>query len=132
MTELKEYDEFSQGPLIFPIRGKKYAAPEISIELGFRLSGITTGQSDQDMPSLDMYKLLLGPVWDEMEADGVPLDAASRAALTTLNDFLYGRDYAIAFWETGLDPKATAALMSKQGNRAQRRSKRTATATKTP
>lgn len=133
MTELREFTEFSDGPLVFPIRGKRYVAPEVDIPTGLRLSGITTGAAEQDLPAADLYKLILGPVWDEMIADGVPLDAAMRAGLVAVNDFMYGREYAVASWEAGLDPKAATELLARtQGNRASRRSNRTGAAKRTP
>lgn len=128
---LREYTEFAE-PLRFPINGKVYTAPEVTIELGIRLNGIADGTADQDMPMLELYKLLLGPVWDEMIADGVALNAASRAGMTVMNDFLYGREYAETIWETGLDPKAAAALTAaRSGNRASRRSTSTGKARRT-
>ena len=132
MTQLREYTEFAEGPLEFPIRGKVYTAPEVGIELGLRLNGIATGETEQDLPAVELYKLLLGPVWDEMISDGVPLNAAMRAGMVAMNDFQYGREYAAATWEAGLDPKAAAELMaSQQGNRASRRSRSTGAARKT-
>ncbi|MDQ0894424.1 DUF7426 family protein [Agromyces ramosus] len=133
MTQLREYNEFADGPLEFPIGGKVYTAPEVSIPLGLRLNNIATGEAEQDLPAVELYKLLLGPVWDEMIADGVPLNAAMRAGMVAMNDFQYGREYAVATWEAGLNPKAAAELMASQhGNRASRRSKSTAAARKTP
>lgn len=131
-TEMRDYAEFSQGPLVFPIRGKRYEAPEVGIELGIRLAGMQNGTSEQDLPMLELYKLVLGPAWDQMVADGVPLDAAMRAGMVAIADRMYGREYALASWEAGLDPKAVAELMTPPGNRASRRSKSTGAARKTP
>lgn len=131
MTELKDFTDFADGPLVFPIRGKKYTAPEISIELGMRLNGITNHGDEADMESVELFKLMLGPVWDEMVSDGVPMTAAIRAGATMLADFQYGREYATAMWETGADPKAMAEYMKARGNRATRRSNSTGGATKT-
>jgi len=135
MTQLREYEEFAAGPLEFPIRGKVYTAPEVDIPTGLRLNGIATGETEQDLPTVDLYRLLLGPVWEQMLTDGVPLDAAMRAGLTAMNDFLYGREYAIASWEAGLDPKAATEILqanqAAEGNRASRRSKSTGAARKT-
>lgn len=132
MTQMREYTEFAEGPLEFPIRGKVYTAPEVGIELGLRLTRIATGEAEQDMPAVELYKLLLGPIWDEMISDGIPLNAAMRAGMVAMNDFQYGREYAIATWEAGLDPKAaTEILRQQQGNRASRRSSSTGGARKT-
>lgn len=125
MTQLREYSEFAAGPLQFPIRGRVYTAPEIDIETGVWLNDIVEGKADQDMPLTELGARLLGDVWAEMTADRVPEEAAGRVVMTVLNDHQYGREYATAFWETGLDPKALADRLTAQtGNRAQRRSKR--------
>ncbi|WP_350347262.1 hypothetical protein ABIQ69_11535 [Agromyces sp. G08B096] len=129
MTQLREYTEFSDGPLQFPIRGKVYTAPEIDIPTGMRLNGIVEGTADQDMNSVELGQLILGPVWDEMIADGVPLAAATRAVSVAMADFLYGREYAQAYWETGNDPKALEKRLAP--NRASRRSTSTGGARKT-
>ncbi|MCC2033066.1 DUF7426 family protein [Microbacterium allomyrinae] len=129
---MREYTEFADGALVFPYKGKKYAAPEIGIKLGLRLNGITNNGEEQDLDSVELFKLVLGPVWDEMIADGVPLTFATRAGATMLADFQFGRAYAEAMWETGGDPKAMTEYMKARGNRATRRSKSTGGATKTP
>lgn len=134
---LTDYNEFAEAPLEFPINGKKYVLPAIGIEDGLTLAGIITGKnkSASKMEAVELYKLLLGPLWDEMIADGVPLDAASRVGLTALADRQYGRQVAEITWETAADPKALQpylARLNSQGNRAQRRSNSTAGAKKTP
>lgn len=134
MTELKEFTEFADGPLVFPYRGKKYTAPEVTIELGARLIGITDREQEQNLELIDLVKDMLGPVYDEMVADGVPLAFLTRVGETLLCDFQFGRTYAAAFWETGGDPKAMTDHMKALGNRASRRSKSTGkgTATQSP
>lgn len=136
MTEMRDYESFANDPLVFPIRGKHYPAVEVGIDLGMRLSGITTGAAEQDMPAVDLWRLVLGDSWDQMVADGVPLDAATRAGMAAIADFQHGREYALVVWETGNDPKALtehmAAKAKAEGNRATRRSRSTASASKTP
>jgi hypothetical protein len=138
MSELREFTEFAKKPLVFPFRGKKYVQPDLTIEAGLYLGGVVTGadRSARNMKGADLWKLVCGPLWDQMIADGVPLAFATRVGLTLLADHQYGRDYAEATWEAGTDPKLLAAYMDKktaaQGNRASRRSSSTAGATKTP
>ena len=122
--ELREFTEFSDGPLVFPYKGAKYVAPEISVELGLRLNGITNHGQETELESVELFKLVLGDVWDQMAEDGVPLAFATRAGMTMVADFQYGRLYAEATWETGADPKAMTEFMAARGNRASRRSKR--------
>ena len=136
--ELSDYSKFAAGPLRFPINGKVYELPELGIEDGMVLAGIVSGKDKAalKMAGVELWKLLLGPLWDEMAKDGVPLEAATRAALTALADRQYGRDMAVITWETGSDPKALApyldARRKAQGNRATRRSNSTGGAKKTP
>lgn len=138
MTELSDYSEFAEGPLRFPINGKVYELPPIGIEDGIVLAGIVSGKNKaaQKMEGVELWKLLLGPLWDEMIADGVPLEAATRVGLTALADRQYGREMAEITWETGADPKALQPYLRKQaaaqGNRATRRSNSTGGAKKTP
>jgi hypothetical protein len=131
---LSAYEEFDEPPLEFPIGGKTYVLPEYSIPAGLKLSDIISGK-DKDGEQLAgeaLWRLLLGPLWDEMIADGVPLRAATRAGITALADYQYGREFAEATWEAGVDPKVLAAYMDQPTpNRAQRRSKSTAAATTT-
>lgn len=122
MTALKEYNEVAEAALQLPIRGKVYTLPAVDIQTGLRLNAITTQGAEPDLAAVELYKLALGPVWDEFIADDVPLNAAMRAGMVAINNFMYGRDYAAATWESGLNPQAAAEIIAKQtGNRAQRR-----------
>ncbi|MCU1408462.1 MAG: hypothetical protein JWM23_542 [Microbacteriaceae bacterium] len=138
MTELRDYSAFAEGPLVFPINGKRYELGELGIEAGITLAGIVTGKNKvaARMEGVELWKLLLGPLWDEMIEDGVPLAAATRAGLTALADHQYGRDVAEITWETGADPKVLEpyleARAAKTANRATRRSNSTGGAKKTP
>lgn len=138
MTELTDYSEFAEGPLEFPINGKRYVLPELGIEEGLELSGIFSGKDKtfRRKEGVELFKLLLGPLWDQMIADGVSLAAATRAGMTALADRQYGREMAKVAWETGADPKALEPYLQErvaaQGNRASRRSRNTGGAKKTP
>lgn len=136
MTELTDYAEFAEEPLRFPYKGKVYELPELGIEDGLILAGIISGKDKAfaKKQGVELWKTLLGPLWDEMVKDGVPLSFAVRAGLTTLADRQYGRDIAKITWETGADPKALQPYLAKQslGNRASRRSSGTGGARKTP
>ena len=138
MSELRDFTEFANKPLVFPFKGKKYVQPELTIEAGLELADVVTGKNKTwaKKSGADLWKLVCGPLWDEMIADGVPLSFATRVGLTITADHQYGRDYAEATWEAGTDPKLIAAYMNEktaaQGNRASRRSNSTGGATKTP
>jgi len=138
MTELRDYSAFAEKPLSFPINGKNYTLLPLSIDAGIELAGIVSGKDKafRKREGVELWKLLLGPLWDEMVTDGVPLDAATRAGLTALAEYQYGRDVAEATWEAGADPNRLAAYMTQkaaaQGNRASRRSNSSGGAKKTP
>lgn len=132
MTKMREFTEFYDGGLVFPYGGKEYAAPEITIEMGMRLNGITNEGQESGLSSVELVKDLLGPVYDEMVADRVPLAFLNRVFAAIVADFQYGREYANVLWETGGDPKAMAEYMKAKGNRASRRLKSTGGARKTP
>lgn len=125
MTELSDYNKFSEGPLVFPINGKKYVLPEVSIPDGLALAGAIAGKDKAAgrKSGESMWRLILGPLWDEMIADGVPLAAATRVGITALADRQYGREFANVTWETGADPKALQPYLEATAptNRAQRR-----------
>lgn len=138
MTELRSYEEFAEQPLRFPIGGKVYELPPIGIEAGLELAGAIDGSNKAfaKKKGVELWKLLLGPLWDQMVADGVPLEAATRAGMTALADHQYGRALAEATWVAGADPNLVAAYMTEnaanQGNRASRRSNSSGGAKKTP
>jgi len=138
MTELRDYSAFAEAPLSFPIMGKTYTVPPLSIPAGIALAGIISGKDKAaaKQEGVELWKMLLGPLWDQMVEDGVPLEAATRVGLTVLADHQYGRDFAEATWEAGADPNKIAAYLHEkaaaQGNRASRRSNSTAGAKKTP
>jgi hypothetical protein len=107
---LKAYEEFAQEPLAFPIGGKVYTVPPLGFTTGIRLQRVLAGEDDSlnDAPAEEGWRLVLGPVWDQMIADEVPMEAMVRAAFAAMTDFQFGREQAERVWEAGLDPKALA------------------------
>jgi hypothetical protein len=136
--ELSDFNSFALPPLAFPLGGKKYTLPRVSIPAGIILADILSGKDKRwaKKDGVELFKLVLGPLWDEMIADDVPLDFMTRCALTAIADHQYGRDVAIVTWETGADPKGLPAYLARtaaaKGNRASRRSTSTGTAKRTP
>lgn len=109
--QLKDYDECAEPPLAFPIRGKLYTPPPISISTGVALIRALAGDTELlSMESRSLWQMLLGPIYDEMVADDVPIDAVNRAGFAVLVEFQAGRDAAVKAWESGIDPEARAAL----------------------
>lgn len=102
------------GGLKLPINGKVYALPAVSAELGPRLqllmsAGVTVGlgqdlaadhlQVLDDQAESDLYRDILGPVYDEMVTDKVPWSALKHAAMTGLVDATVDRATAEQYWE---------------------------------
>lgn len=108
---LKDYEEFSAGPLVFPIGGKDYVAPAVGIDDGMVLLGVLDGtdKSLSKLKSNELFKLVLRETWEEMRDDGVPIEAAFRAGMAALADFREGRLAAQAIWESGINPESLAA-----------------------
>jgi hypothetical protein len=65
----------------------------------------------EDGKPIDINRELLGDLYDEMVADGVPYEALVLAGQTATHDFLYGREAAEAYWNSGGDPKAVAEAL---------------------
>lgn len=133
---LSAYESFANKNLIFPIGGKNYELKPVTIPNGITLQKIISGSDKKlsSQPGEELWKLVLGDLWDEFVEDGVPVEAAVRAGLTALAEYQYDRDMAEATWEAGADPKALQDYLETKlpTNRAQRRSTSTGAAKKTP
>jgi len=112
---LREYDEFAEEPLTFVVHGKEYPVPPLGYREGILLQRTLSGEDDTliDAPAEDGWKLVLGPVFDQMVADNVPSQAIARAGFAAMADFQFGREAAEKVWEGGLDPKALAESVQK-------------------
>lgn len=128
MSDFTDFNELYE-PLVLPINGKKYTIPPVSFDAGTKINGIVDGA--EKLSDEVFFRLVLGDQFDEMHTDNVPAAAITRAAQTALADFKYGRAMAETMWKTGGDPKAIQENAPKP-NRAARRSKVTAAASKTP
>lgn len=134
---LKAYEEIAPEPLAFPIGGKLYTVPPVGFQTGLRLTEmIQAGPQVQSKETAeDLWRMILGPAYEEMKADNVPGDALARAGFAALTDFQFGRDAAEAVWESGADPKALTEIMLKRAAEktppASTRSRSTASGTRT-
>lgn len=128
--------------LRLPIGGRTYTLPPISAELGPRVQALIdygidiamgnetdadeAGQVLDDVAERDLYKEVLGQVYDAMQADGVPWAALKHAAMTSIIDATRDREEAELYWERlgkpepaktpvkqPADRKATASRTSK-------------------
>lgn len=117
----EDLDELVE-PLALPIRGKTYTLPRVSLEDGIRLKSVFDGNPDPTLTDEIVNGILLGPVHQELTADGVSDEWVGRVILTAMADLKSGRVQAEIMWKTGGDPKAIGALMvSLAPNRAARR-----------
>lgn len=103
---LKAYEEFAQEPLRFPIGNKVYEVPPLGFEDGIKLHRIIDRTESAPETPEELWRIVMGDVFDEMVADKVPFLALQRAGFTAITDFQFGRAAAETVWESGLDPKA--------------------------
>lgn len=122
---LKPYEQFAAEPLAFPVGGKVYTPPVISAKTGVRLMQVLAGDLSK-LPAgrRSLWQMVLGceetcdpddapcgGVYDQMLADGAPLEALTRAGFAMLVDWqTEDRSAAERVWESGIDPEARAAL----------------------
>lgn len=113
------------GGLKLPIGGKVYSVPPVSAELGPQLQALMSSAGDMalgddpsdvdrqvldDLGELDLFRRVLGPVYDEMVADKVPWPALKHAAMTVIFDATIDRETAERYWvELGKPPAAKRA-----------------------
>lgn len=111
---MKAWEDLTSEPLTFPIGGKTYTVAPLSIDDGLLAMRILQGdEPDWDGKSaVEFYQFLMGGTWEQMRADGVSLDAATRAGVTAMTDLQSGREAAETIWEAGVDPELVAAWMA--------------------
>lgn len=110
-------------PLRLPVGDKVYEVQPIGYDDG--LSLLNVGKNDstikKNSPDKDLFKLVLGDVWDTMLADTQPYPAMFRAGTaalhyqTALVSGLSSEDSIAvgeAVWESGLSPEAVAAALT--------------------
>lgn len=99
--------------LKLPIGGKTYVLPPIGSKLGLRIvalfelgadlaRGRAPGAANEDLldddDEQDLFKQILGPVYDQMLEDNVPWPALKHAAMTAMMDVVYDRERAENYW----------------------------------
>jgi len=121
----KPLHEVFDGRLKLPGKdGKIYRVPEPDNELGLwctamMAAGLAINMGEkpgEGMPPLQLddddeealYKRLLGPVWDELSADGYGFATQRHFAQTAFFWIGIGEEAAMRFWNSGGDPKASA------------------------
>lgn len=108
-------DVLGEGTLDLPIGGKVYRVRDPDAETGIlcaRLMLDTVRAVDADDPDAlpddlantdepSFYRRVLGPVYEDMLADGVPYSRLKLAVQTAVLWIAHGRDAAETYWERG-------------------------------
>ncbi len=135
MATFQDLDEFFDDSLPLPVGGKWYRISAPDAEVGLlcqRLmhAGLAAEQGEQvDDPKLnelaavvlnddeerDLYQRVLGPVFDELRADGVSWPKIQHVGATALVWVAAGKEAAAKIWASGGTGEAPAP------NRATRR-----------
>lgn len=75
--------------------------PELEIEL------------PDDLKDKQQHEMMLGDeLIEEMSSDGVPYTYMVHAGFTLYYDFVFGRKSALAYWNSGGDPKALSQSLA--------------------
>lgn len=118
---LRAYEEIAPDPLAFPIGGKTYVVAQPGYLTGLKLQQLVAGDLDVEAEfgndAEGLWRLILGPTFEQMRKDNVPGEALARAAFTALTDYKFGRTAAEKVWETGIDPKALASAMQQMATK---------------
>lgn len=100
----KDLADFFDPDLYLPIRGKTYQIASPNADDGLRLRNIFSDPTAEftDGDEIKEMQNLLGPVWDEMKADGVDWASLCHAGRTALFHYGLGKTLAEIQWTTGL------------------------------
>jgi hypothetical protein len=119
--------------LRLPIRGRTYVVPSPSAADGLRVQRITTlaarviaggeavdTQLLDDEQEIDLYRLALGPAYEQLLADEVPWTALRHAALTAVTWIATDEATALAYWrgEVAAGPLGGLARSSSAAGRS--------------
>jgi hypothetical protein len=130
--------------LEFPIGEHTYSVPPAGIADGLAIARTLTDSAKSKLQVVDLFKLAVGDVWQQMEADRVPYTEAWRVGMACLarekvlltesgpDRWDLADDAARAVWESGIDPEALAAwVAANSGTAPTKPSTRTAAASTT-
>lgn len=133
MARLEALDELFDDALELPIKGKVYRVPSPSGEDGLKVQRITSvavqllaGGKDINTEVLDddeersLHQMCLGPVYEELLADGVGWAWLRHAGLTAMIWIANGQDAAAKYWAAAGDPSRLAP--NREARRAAKKS----------
>jgi hypothetical protein len=99
--------------LDLPVGDKTYSVPSCDAPTGLWVTGMMTGAAEEpveldDDDERNLYQRVLGPVYDEMLADGVPWPAFKRVGSAVLLWIAFGEGAAERYWNRDQDEDPTA------------------------
>lgn len=146
MTIFPDLDQFFEGTLTLPIKGKNYTVQPPAYHVGMYVqrlieagAAVASGRiATDDMPKIDLndgeefdlYETICGATIAELKADNVPWPKIQIFANTVFIWIGMGEQAALAFWRSGGDPKAGLLPANREQRRAEE-SKRTDAASTT-
>ena len=100
----KDLSEFFDPDLRLPIRGKTYTITSPNAEQGIKIRALFADPEETitNEVEYDTIRQLLGPVWDEMNADGVSWVETMHAGRTALMYYGISPSVGETHWEHGL------------------------------
>ncbi|AWB84774.1 hypothetical protein [Corynebacterium liangguodongii] len=132
---MKDLRQFHDPDLHLPIGGKVYTVHAPNAQDGLRLKAYVLAPESADMTvtgkaNIDMISIVLGAtydpatdtmtggLWDELVADGIPLEEVYHVANTAIAHFAVGEAFGEFWWENRLGketqplvPEATMGWM---------------------
>lgn len=116
---MKDLREFHDPHLHLPIGGKTYTVKAPNARDGLRLKAYVLSPDSADMTvsgraNIEMIAMILGStydpatdtmtggLWDELIADGIPLDEVYHVANTAIAHFAVGEVFGEFWWENRL------------------------------
>nr|WP_282795204.1 hypothetical protein [Streptomyces sp. CC224B] len=121
MATFEALDELFDDSLTLPIKGKTYRIPSPSGEDGLRVQRITTtaarliaggealdAEQLDDAEERDLLEMCLGPVYEQLLADGVDWAWIRHAGLTAMFWIIADVEQAQAYWRAAGDPSRRA------------------------
>ncbi|TMR97533.1 DUF7426 family protein [Nonomuraea basaltis] len=130
MANFADLDSFFDDGLSLPVGGKLYRIPAPSAEVGLYCQTLAESGMDaangkdnpeaalDDVRELDLYRRVLGPVYDELIADGVSWPKIKHCGVTAFMWVAGSSDAAAAYWERGPEAAAPEAAKGRAAARS--------------
>lgn len=138
MPELQELGEFLNESLTLPVGRRKYVVPAATGRAWLQLQELAAAMDLDEankMRTTDLYKLALGPVFDQLIEHDQPGNVITQCGNTAFYWQLGRDDLATMFWESGGNPsprptRAKAMTPTAAGTTTRRRASGSGTSTR--